>query len=119
MNSVLESPFSSALTFAASTVLYTSIQIFIPDLWAQFYYHPTLNPFGLPTLLSLFLTLAWLIVVLFIATLDDIRRCLPPAEAIPYTFSLLAILGTLYLLFSIAVIHYIHFYISHILYLIL
>lgn len=93
-------PMLLCLAFAAATELYTSIQIFLPDLWAQFYFAPTLNPFGQPHMLSLFLDLAWIIVILFLASLDDIRRCLPPGEALLYTLSLLAILTIIYLFFS-------------------
>ena len=94
-------PMLLCLAFAAATVLYTSIQMFVPDLWAEFYFHPTLNPFGQPTMLAIFLTLAWLIVVLAIASLDEIRRSLPVAEAILYVLSLLAVLAALYLFFSL------------------
>ena len=98
------------LTWAAATVLYTSIQIFVPDLWAEFYFHPTLNPFGQPTMLALFLTLAWLIVVLAIATLDDIRRYLPAGEALLYGLSLLAFLAVLYLFFSLATQYFLGYF---------
>lgn len=94
-------PMLLCLTFAATTVLYTTIQIFVPQLWVEFYFHPTLNPFGQPTMLALFLSLAWGIVVLTLASLDDIRRSLPAAEAILYTLSLLAILAAVYLFFSL------------------
>ena len=90
------------LAFASATVLYTSIQVFVPDLWATFYYHPTLNPFGQPTMLALFLALAWFIVILFIASVDDLRRCLPAVGGIQYMLSLMAVLGGIYILFSIA-----------------
>ena len=103
-------PMLLCLAFASATVLYTTIQIFMPELWAHFYYNPTLNPFGLPTMLSLFLGLSWLIVILFIASLDDIRRCLPATEAILYTLSLLAVLGALYLLFSFATMYFLGYF---------
>ena len=99
-------PMLLCLTFATATVLYTSIQIFVPDLWAHFYYNPTLNPFGLPPMLAAFLALAWLIVILFVASLDDVRRCLPLPDAVLYTLSLLAVMGFLYLLFSLATQHF-------------
>lgn len=103
-------PMLLCLAFAAATVLYTSIQIFVPDMWADFYYHPTLNPFGQPTALALFLTLAWLIVILTVATFDDIRRSLPTGEAILYALSLLAILAGLYLFFSITTQYFLGYF---------
>ena len=37
---------------AASAILYSSIQLFDPEKWRHFYYHPTLNPFAVPFLLG-------------------------------------------------------------------
>jgi len=103
-------PMLLCVAFATATVLYTSIQIFVPDLWADFYYHPTLNPFGQPTMLSLFLFLAWLIVILTIASLDDVRRSLHAGEAILYTLSLLAILAGIYLFFSLTTQYFLGYF---------
>ena len=103
-------PMLLCLTFATATVLYETIQIFVPEMWADFYYRPTLNPFGQPTLLAAFLTLAWLIVLLTIAALDDIRRSLPTGEAILYVLSLLAELSVIYLLFSFATQYFLGYF---------
>jgi len=103
-------PMLLCLAFAAATVLYTTIQIFVPEMWVQFYYHPSLNPFGQPTLLALFLTLAWLIVVLSIASMDEVRRSLPATESVLYALSLLAILAGIYLFFSIATQYFLGYF---------
>ena len=103
-------PMLLCISFAAATVLYTSIQMFVPEMWARFYFHPTLNPFGQPTMLSFFLGLAWLIVVLAIASLDDIRRSLSATEAILYSLSLLAVLAALYLFFAIATQYFLGYF---------
>ena len=103
-------PMLLCLAWAAATVLYTTIQIFVPHLWAEFYYHPTLNPFGQPLMLALFLTLAWLIVLLAIAAIDDIRRSLPPTEALLYGLSLLAFLAVLYLFFSLTTTYFLGYF---------
>lgn len=103
-------PMLLCLAFAAATVLYTTIQIFVPQLWANFYYHPTLNPFGQPTMLALFLVLAWIIVILTIAAMDDIRRSLNAAESILYALSLLAILAVIYLFFSLTTQYFLGYF---------
>lgn len=103
-------PMLLCLTFAAATVLYTSIQIFVPQLWVGFYFHPTLNPFGQPTVLALFLALAWVIVVLTLASMDDVRRSLPAAEAVLYVLSLLAVLAALYLFFSVTTQYFLGYF---------
>jgi len=94
-------PMLLCLMFSAATVFYTSIQIFVPSMWAKFYYDPTLNPFGQPPLLSAFLFAAWFIVILFLAAADDIRRSLRATEAVLYMLSLFAFLGFLYIFFSV------------------
>ena len=37
-----------AVLVAASATFYSSIQLFGPETWRHFYYHPTLNPFVVP-----------------------------------------------------------------------
>lgn len=103
-------PMLLCVLFAAATVLYTTIQMFVPDIWVEFYFNPTLNPFGQPTMLSLFLFLAWLIVILTLATLDEVRRSLPAGEAILYTLSLLAILAGIYLFFSLTTQYFLGYF---------
>ena len=103
-------PMLLCISFAAATVLYTTIQMFVPDIWVEFYFNPTLNPFGQPTMLSLFLFLAWLIVILTLATLDEVRRSLPAGEAILYTLSLLAILAGIYLFFSLTTQYFLGYF---------
>ena len=55
-----------------AVVLSLTIHIYHPELWQEFYYHPTLNPFITPPLLCAFLLSLWAILILFIATVDDL-----------------------------------------------
>ena len=103
-------PMLLCLSFSAATVLYTTIQMFVPHIWADFYFNPSLNPFGQPTLLAIFLALAWLIVVLILASFDDIRRSLPAGEAILYTLSLFAVLAGIYLFFSVTTQYFLGYF---------
>ena len=43
------------LTVAFSATLYASLQMYAPQMWQHFYYHPTLNPFSVPAPLMIFL----------------------------------------------------------------
>ena len=43
------------LIVASSASLYASVQMFAPETWRHFYYHPSLNPFKLPFILSIFI----------------------------------------------------------------
>ena len=70
----------------------------------MYYYHPTLNPFDLPLILGLFVASIWLLVVLIIATIDEVFALLPIPEAILYLFHLLGVCVVCYLIFSLPVL---------------
>ena len=95
------------MTLSGAATLYASMQKFVPDTWMEFYYHPTLNPFGLPFVLGLFVASVWLIVLLAIASVEDVCRQLPLREAVLYLFALLGVCAVCYLFFSLATLYYI------------
>lgn len=92
------------ITLAASSLLYAGIQHYVPETWLLYYYHPTLNPFGLPPVLSIFLCSVWVLLVLMITTMDEAFRLLPAKEAMLYLLSLLGCCICCYLLFTFAAI---------------
>ena len=96
-----------ALLVAASAVFYSSIQLFDPDSWRQYYYHPTLNPFAVPLHLELFLFSVWAIVLVAVAAFDDIRRHLvTTSEALVYCLGLLGVCSIDYVVFSVSTLYY-------------
>ena len=95
------------LLVAASAVLYSSIQMFGPEKWRHFYYHPTLNPYIVPFSLGLFLCSIWAILIVAIATIDDVFRQLPFGEAMLYFLGLGATCAIAYVVFSISTLYYI------------
>jgi hypothetical protein len=88
-------------------VLYSSIQLFGPETWRHFYYHPSLNPFALPFWLGVFISSVWAIIILGLATIDDVYHSLPLADAILYLIGLGAICAVVYVVFSITTLSYI------------
>lgn len=92
------------ITLSSSAILYASIQRLIPETWVMYYYHPTLNPFDLPLILGLFIASIWLLLVLIIATIDEVFALLPIPEAILYLFSLLGVCVVCYVVFSLPVL---------------
>lgn len=95
-----------ALTVATSATFYASIQLFVPEMWRHFYYHPTLNPFSVPPLISIFLISVWAILIISVAAIDDICRRLPTGEALLYLSGLLAVCAFNYILFSLSTLYY-------------
>ncbi|MBO4730020.1 MAG: hypothetical protein J5593_00945 [Bacteroidaceae bacterium] len=57
---------------SAASVLGT-IKCLTPEMWHDFYYHPSLNPVGQPPMLALYLSLIWLSIILFIAIFFDLK----------------------------------------------
>lgn len=100
-------PTTLCLLVASSAVLYSSIQLFGPESWRHFYYHPSLNPFALPLHLGLFVSSVWAIVIVAIATVDDVTKKLPLGAAILYLGGLTAVCAVCYVVFSITTLYYI------------
>jgi len=100
-------PTALCLLIASSAVLYSSIQLFGPETWRHFYYHPSLNPFALPFWLGFFVSSVWALIIVSIATVDDVTRILPLGEAILYLIGLAAVCAVLYTIFSITTLYYI------------
>lgn len=100
-------PTALCLLIASAAVLYSSIQLFGSETWRHFYYHPSLNPFALPFWLGVFVSSVWALVILSIATVDDVTRTLPLGEAILYLIGLAAVCAVLYVVFSITTLYYI------------
>ena len=96
-----------AVVVAASATFYASIQTFAPEVWRHFYYHPTLNPFSVPTMLSIFLISVWSIIIIALAAVDDTLHLLNKADAILYLCGLGAVCAVNYIVFSISTLYYI------------
>ena len=100
-------PATLCLLVATSAVIYSSIQVFGPESWRHFYYHPSLNPFALPLHLGLFVTSVWAIIIVAIATVDDVTKHLSLGESILYLGGLAAICAVDYVIYSITTLYYI------------
>ena len=81
-------PLLLCLLMAFCATLYESMQVFVPDTWEHFYYNPTLSPFRVPFLLSLFLVGLWAFVVVLVATVDVLFRRLSLVTALYYLLGL-------------------------------
>lgn len=95
------------LTMSASATIYGTIQCFWPEVWKEFYYYPTLNPFGQPRIIAIFLASVWLILIVGVAVVDDVRKQPNVVNAVSYLISLSGVCMVLYLVFSISVQYHI------------
>ena len=92
---------------AFSATLYASIQMFAPEMWRHFYYHPTLNPFSVPLLLGVFIASVWIMLIVAIASFEDVYRQLHFREAVMYLGGLVAVAGVNYIVFSVTTLFYV------------
>ncbi len=88
---------------AFTAILYGIIQHYMPQVWETFYYNPSLNPIGQSPILSLFLICTWILLILFIATLDEVFKQLRHTDRITYLLGLAGIWFIIYVFFSQAV----------------
>ena len=96
-----------ALLVAAAATFYASIQLFAPEAWREFYFHPSLNPFTQPLLLAAFLSSVWALLIVALAAVDETLRFLKFNEAVLYLCGLAAVCAFNYILFSITTLYYI------------
>ena len=95
------------LIVATAATLYASIQMFAPYLWRHFYFNPTLNPFGEPTILMLFLMLVWAMLIVALACAEVTRQSLHSGDALLYLMSLGGVCAVDYIVFSITTLYYV------------
>lgn len=81
-------PLLLCLLMAFSATVYESMQVFVPDTWQHFYFNPTLSPFKVPFVLSVFLISLWVFLIVLLAVLDDLFRQLSPPAAVFYLLGL-------------------------------
>ena len=96
-----------AVVVALSAAFYASLHLFAPETWREFYFHPSLNPFSQPLLLNIFLVLVWAMLIIAIATIDDVRRLLKSGETLLYLSGLGAVCAVNYIVFSVLTLYYI------------
>ena len=95
------------ITVACAATFYASIQMFDVEGWRHFYFHPSLNPFILSPMLGVFVASVWIMLIIGIATVDEIVHLLNSEDALLYIASLVAFCGVLYIIFSISTLYYI------------
>lgn len=105
----IDSPYPTALVLmvSLSAAFYATIQIFMPEIWRHFYFHPTLNPFAVPRVLGFFLASVWAILILGLACVDEVKHRLPFGEAVLYLGGLVGMCAIDYIVFSISTLYYV------------
>ena len=90
------------ITVSGGAALYGSIQRFVPETWEEFYFHPTLNPFhpDLPLILALFVASVWLMIIVGVAVVEELRRQPDLGDGLAYLASLGGVCMLLYLVFT-------------------
>ena len=96
-----------ALVVATSATLYSSIQLFAPDSWREFYFHPSLNPFSQKGLIAVFLMSVWAMLIVAIAAVDETLKHLAVGDAVLYLVGLVGVCAFNYVVFTISTMYYV------------
>jgi len=105
INSVYPLMLCFLLAFSATT--YESMQLFAPETWQHFYFNPSMSPFRVPFILSVFVLSLWAFIVVFLASLEDLFRQLSVSSAFLYLLGLAACCIFCYFFFIFATSFYI------------
>lgn len=85
---------------STTALLYAILQQCFPDVWEQFYYHPSLNPLDVAPLIGLFLVLGWGILWFSMAVVDELIHLRDFRSAFFYALSLMSYGILLYVVFT-------------------
>ncbi len=96
-----------AIMVALSATLYSTIQLYAPEAWRTFYFHPSLNPFSQSGWLMLFLMSVWGLLIAGIAAVDDVLKHLSFSDAISYLLGLAGICSVNYIIFTVSTMYYV------------
>ena len=105
----IDSPYPTALVLlvSLSAAFYATIQSFMPEVWRHFYFHPTLNPFAVPKVLGFFLASVWMILIVGLACIDEVKHRLSFGDALLYLGGLAGVCALDYIIFSISTLYYV------------
>ncbi len=90
-----------------AATIYACMQRFVPETWVHYYFNPSLNPFGLPLLVGLFVASVWGILLLALALVDDLFHQADFSTSFFYLLGLGTLCMFLYLLVTWSVYYYI------------
>lgn len=80
--------------------VYASVQMFAPEFWQEFYFHPTMNPLLLPWAMASLVTLVWLTLIVLIAVLIEVYERMTFSDAALFVLQLCGLSVLVYLLIS-------------------
>ena len=100
-------PFLFMMLVGIMASVYASVQNFVPEFWQEYYYHPVLSPIGLPFIMALLLTLAWAVIIVFIAVVDEVYTHFYFIPGMAYIFEMLGLAMFVYLFISWTTLIYI------------
>ena len=92
---------------ACVAALYASVQNFVPEFWQEYYFHPTMNPLLLPTIMAVLVTLVWLTLIVIVAVVIEVYNNFYSFRGIIYLFEIAGLCMLVYLLISWTILIYV------------
>jgi len=79
---------------------YAGVQLWVPEFWQEYYYHPTLNPLLLPGVMCWMMVLVWLNIITFIALIIEVYHRYYFLQGLVYVVEVLGLAMVAYLFVS-------------------
>lgn len=99
------------LIVAIAATDYETMQIFRPEDWQQYYYNPTLSPLRHAPLVNLFVGSLWMLILVFLAVVDDVYARLTTGAALFYLLGLVCMCIFSYFFFILMAHIYVGYFI--------
>lgn len=94
-------PYLMLTIVALIAIIYTGIQNFAPEFWQEYYFHPTLNPLILPGIMSVLISLVWILLIVIIALILDVYHNFYLFPGLNYLLEIFGAAMTTYLSISL------------------
>ena len=94
-------PYMMLSLVALIAITYTGIQNFAPEFWQEYYFHPTLNPYVLPGIMSVLIALMWLLLIVVIALILDVYHNFYLFQGLNYMLEIFGVAMLVYLTISL------------------
>ncbi|MBR0045961.1 MAG: zinc ribbon domain-containing protein [Bacteroidaceae bacterium] len=98
------------LLVAMMASLYASVQNFVPEFWQEYYFHPTLNPLVLPPLMAALVVVLWLVVITYLAVIEEVYHHFYFLPGITYLAKLSGAAMLVYLIISWTTLLYVGYF---------
>ncbi len=96
-------PCAFTITTSTASMIYCTLQKFESDVWTEYYFNPSLNPFNKPALICTLLILLWMSVLLLLSVVFDLYDKVSFIQVVTYILSLICTSCAIYITLTLTI----------------